>query len=125
MSNNPQNPRATAPIMEDSVADQLRNLRAQIASLERELQDYRADAERADTAEAKEDAREERREKRRENEQRRSKEALDRARAEAIRAVARLLPEAIAQAKGTPARKGKPATPPRPALLRMILRATR
>ncbi len=41
---------------------------------------------------------------------------LRRARAAAIRALVKLLPEAIRQAK---------AKPPRPALLRMILRATR
>jgi len=41
---------------------------------------------------------------------------LQRARAAAIRAIAKLLPEAIRQAK---------AKPPRPALLRLILRATR
>jgi hypothetical protein len=41
---------------------------------------------------------------------------LARARAQAIRAIAKLLPEAIRQAK---------AKPPRPALLRLILRATR
>jgi predicted nucleic acid-binding Zn-ribbon protein len=41
---------------------------------------------------------------------------LRRARAAAIRAMIKLLPEAIRQAK---------AKPPRPALLRMILRATR
>lgn len=75
--------------------------------------------------ESAEEEKERRLEQRREDRERRSKEALDRARAEAIRAIAKLLPEAIAQAKGSPARRGQPAVPPKPALLRMILRATR
>jgi hypothetical protein len=39
-----------------------------------------------------------------------------------IRAAKDLLPLAIAQAKGTPADKGKPARPASPALLRLITR---
>jgi hypothetical protein len=48
--------------------------------------------------------------------ERKAQAELQHARAAAIRALVKLLPEAIRQAK---------AKPPRPALLRMILRATR
>jgi hypothetical protein len=51
-----------------------------------------------------------------EEDERAAATALRRARAAAIRALVKLLPEAVRQAK---------AKPPRPALLRMILRATK
>lgn len=63
----------------------------------------------------KEDAEEQRRE-REEAADRAATADLRRARAAAIRALIKLLPEAVKQAK---------AKPPKPALLRMILRATR
>jgi hypothetical protein len=57
-----------------------------------------------------------RRREREEAFERQTRAELNHARAQAIRALAKLLPEAVRQAK---------AKPPRPALLRLILRATR
>jgi len=63
-----------------------------------------------------EDTAEEKREERRRKDELRAEAQLRSARAAAIRALVKLLPEAVRQAR---------AKPPRPALLRMILRATR
>ena len=72
--------------------------------------------ERIKTLEAKKSDRNDRRQERQEEEERRASAALSRARAAAIRELVKLLPEAVSQAK---------QKPPRPALLRLILRATK
>lgn len=98
------------------IAEQLRLLKQKIGDLDRELEGFRRHDLWLKSQEAKEEQKQDRKEERATQRQTRAKEALDRARADAIRAIAKLLPEAVKQAK---------AKPPRPALLRLILRATR
>jgi hypothetical protein len=110
MSNTPRIPDDPDP----SFPEQLRRLQRQIDQLTRELDYYKEREQAADTADAKAEAAEEERQRKRERKALIAQEALNRARADAIRAIAKLLPQAVQQAKA-----GKPA------LLRMILRATR
>lgn len=105
----------------EALLSKIETLQKRIATLEEPTPEETAQ-EKADRE------REEREERKRRSAELRAEAAaaeLAKARAEAIRAIAKLLPEAIAQARGVPARRGKPAQPPRPALLRLILRATR
>jgi hypothetical protein len=95
-------------------ADTFEGLKSQVGAMHRELEAYRTEELERQSAEGRREAAEERREQRQRQRQDRARAALDRARADAIRAIARLLPQAVKQAKA-----GKPA------LLRMILRATR
>ena len=94
--------------------DQFTSLQNQIDRLSRELDGYKEEEAERLAAEERADQIEQKKEARRENRQAQAAAALDQARADAIRAIARLLPQAVKQA-----RAGKPA------LLRMILRATR
>jgi hypothetical protein len=91
---------------------------ARVEELERQIEDLQRPPEET-AAEKAERLREEKERRRRGREERAAETAateLRRARAAAIRALAKLLPEAVNQAR---------AKPPRPALLRLILRATR
>jgi hypothetical protein len=90
--------------------EQLKNSAAWWEQRARNLEDRVAELEGKKT-----DAESDRRERDAKFE-RKAQAELQHARAAAIRALVKLLPEAIKQAK---------AKPPRPALLRMILRATR
>jgi len=91
----------------------------EIERLKRRIDELEAPTPEETAQEKAEREREDRQQRRRDREEARAEAAaaeLQRARAAAIRAIAKLLPEAIRQAK---------AKPPRPALLRLILRATR
>jgi DNA-binding protein H-NS len=94
------------------LVNEIGRLRAQVAELKKPTSEQTALEKREQLEQAREDRRRDREERR----ERQSAAELQSARAAAIRAIAKLLPEAIAQAK---------AKPPRPALLRLILRATR
>ena len=99
--------------MTETIPSQIEQLKNSAAWWERKAKSLE---ERIDELEGrKADAETERRD-RAEAFERKSQAELQHARAAAIRALVKLLPEAIRQAK---------AKPPRPALLRMILRATR
>jgi len=99
--------------------DQVKHLLGKIHNLEAKIADLTKPTPEQTAAEIAEEKAQERAARKREREERAAESAaaeLQRARAQAIRAIARLLPEAVRQAK---------AKPPRPALLRLILRATR
>jgi hypothetical protein len=98
---------------------QISHLLGNIAQLKKRIEELEAPTPEQTAEEKAEELRAERERRKRERDERHAEAAaaeLQRARAGAIRAVAKLLPEAVRQAK---------AKPPRPALLRMILRATR
>jgi hypothetical protein len=98
---------------------QISHLLGNIAQLKKRIEELEAPTPQETADEKARELREERERRKRERDERHAEAAaaeLQRARAGAIRAIAKLLPEAVRQAK---------AKPPRPALLRMILRATR
>jgi TolA-binding protein len=98
---------------------QIEQLESIIRGLEKRIATLEAPTPEENAAEKADRLREEKAQRRARRQEERAEAAaaeLARARAEAIRAIARLLPEAVKQAK---------AKPPRPALLRLILRATR
>ena len=105
-------PSMPLPQQIDHLVGIVTRLRRELAELKKPTPQQAA----ADIAEERRDAATARKRDREEAQQAAAAADLQRARAAAIRALVKLLPEAIAQAK---------AKPPRPALLRLILRATR
>jgi hypothetical protein len=103
-------------VLEASPTDHPESIRKILIAAYDELVWLREDYDRATSREDDDEAKEARRRERQEQLEAAATAELQRARAQAIRAIAKLLPEAVKQAK---------AKPPRPALLRMILRATR
>jgi hypothetical protein len=98
---------------------QFEHLLSKIAGLQRQIDEAQKLTPQETDRQKRDEARSARMERKRQREEARAEAAaaeLATARAQAIRAIARLLPEAVRQAK---------AKPPRPALLRLILRATR